>query len=373
MTSKIRALVLISLGALAIGGKSVAQSDAHPRKCGKECGKCLEAIDKGLAYLVAAQKSGGEWAHHVPHQAFISSTALVGLSILAGGSTTKEGKYKDALGKAVKCLTGKIKENGAVNQRGPWKDQEKKGMETWGVVHTTMFLWEVYKKDPSDFLLEKLKALSLRLLELQRDTGGWTHDFTSYAAGHNYSDMVALTNLAVIALVALEKVGINIKKDVFEKVNTYYEKACNEDGGFRYCLEFPDKNYDPKTTWLLSERGRTAGAVFALTLLGKKDSDMVKKAIKYVSADLRNVAVSPLHTNERFEMSYICGALAYLKLTKWAEFQEAVFADILQCQEKSGAFKFDRRTYSNHLLQTSAALITLQMNRGNLVMGQLPD
>jgi prenyltransferase beta subunit len=327
---------------------------------------CAEAVQKGLDFLVSKQGKEGNWDGKVKGSS-ITDTAGCALAILACGLADKEEKYKDALAKATQFLMKSVKEDGSVPQ---------KGMETWGVIYTILYLWEIQKKKPSDEILEKLKLLSGRLAKLQRKTGGWTHDFDSKKAGHSYSDIVAATNYAVMAIKALQNVGISMDGELIDKVGDYFTKVFNEDGGFKYCLEFPDWKSDGKRDWKTSERGRTAGAVYSMILLGKKDSEMVKKGVEYIKAEFAKMMVSPLHLGSTFEHSYLSGALLCQAGTSFTmeEFQETFFDEILKSQEANGCFKkfgYKFQGSTNDFVRTSTALLVLQLRKGNLGISKL--
>jgi hypothetical protein len=56
----------------------------------------------------------------------------------------------------------------------------------------------------------------------------------------------------------------------------------------------------------------------------------LKRSVAYVSEDLANVAVSPLHLGYRFPDSYLACALAWRRLGRWSDFQSVVYPDLLQ-------------------------------------------
>ncbi len=111
-------------------------------------------------------------------------------------------------------------------------------------------------------LKKPLQALSRRLQELQVSSGGWFHGSVPMA---NYSsDMVATTNLAVLALHALGKAGFPTSRKCLEAAFRYNQRLQNADGGFAYGIGHPMKEL------MLSAGGRTA--VACLALLVPRDS-----------------------------------------------------------------------------------------------------
>jgi prenyltransferase beta subunit len=199
------------------------------------------AIAKGLKYLASKQSKKGYWKS-APYQnmdSYIVETALCGLAFLACGDTTTSGKYKKVLKKAVSYLTKYVKKRAKKKggRIGP------KDGETWRVTFMILFLSEVYRKDKSKGLKKILVALKNRLIKLQRKTGGWCHDLRpsvrrmGHGTAYYTEDPVAATNFAVIAISALNAIGIEVLDRTIKKVNKYYKKAKNKDGGFKYGFE----------------------------------------------------------------------------------------------------------------------------------------
>ena len=96
---------------------------------------------------------------------------------------------------------------------------------------------------------------------------------------------------------------------------------------------------------------------------------MVKKSIKYVMSDVENIALSPLHSNMDFGISYLSGALTCYSINKWADFQKTLYPKIVSAQAESGEFNVFRRIKirrSNATTRTAIALIILQLRKGNL-------
>ena len=198
------------------------------------------AVKKGLRFLAACQKEDGSWPASPSHDA-VFDTAVAGLALLSEGSTTRKGRFKEALGKAVKYLTERIPEKGPI-RIAKSTGGEYEHYETCYAAFMTLFLCEVYKKDGGKALGEKLKCLAVRLIELQRETGGWCHDLRNRMARSGdfeyawYSeDLVIATAYALAALVSFERTWVVLMPSrVTYRAYLYLLKVHNKDGGFQY-------------------------------------------------------------------------------------------------------------------------------------------
>ncbi len=153
----------------------------------------------------------------------------------------------------------------------------------------------------------------------------------------NYSsDMVATTNLAVIALHALGKAGFPAKRKCLEAAFRYFRELQSEDGGFAYGIGHPMKEL------ALSAGGRTAVACLALACLGKEKSKVFEKARAFVDRHFRTILRGKVHGV--FAQYFWLSGLACRRMGGkwWKRFQEWVFPALLRCQDPDGRFQLRR-------------------------------
>src|SRR5947208_7678817 len=85
-----------------------APSRAHGEEIPKEY---RETIRKGLEYLAKSQYKDGHW-EGINGEYAIPCTALSGMAFLCEGSTSREGKYRDNIRRAVNFLIDRAQPNG---------------------------------------------------------------------------------------------------------------------------------------------------------------------------------------------------------------------------------------------------------------------
>lgn len=339
---------------------------SHSVNCPKGCEECKEAIERGLELIAKRQKRNGSWKGARYPEGTPFTTAMCGLALLAEGSSTLQGKYQEELKKAVRYLKGKIKPKGLVMSK---KDRS---FETWHVTFVSIFLSEIYRKDKLEDLKEPLARLEKQIERLQRDTGGWCHN--PKKGPPNYSvDLVVLTNFVVVTLVTLKDLGIKVSPKTIKKAIKYYQKVYNKDGGFQYGL---------KHSWVhapRSERGRTAGAIYALSLLAKevpkasaKLKHMIKNATRYITRKVPQIPISPTHGGTKSSINYLSGALLFNNISDgWKDYILAFYPDILGCQDRKGNFNLEGKTRKALRFETALALIVLQLRLGHLQFAKL--
>lgn len=204
-------------------------SVVHTGRCPEGCAACTRVIEKGLAYLLAMQKSDGRWESGQRMDYGFVETALCGLALLAEGSTTRTGsraEIREALAKAVTFLAERVNSEGQL--RDPVREKKlgysMSRLEVWRLSFAATLLAEVYRKDGREDLRPKLEVMRDRLEGLQRVTGGYCHDLHPREIGgagrvfHYSEDLVVATSVAVMALGTLEHAGIPVTRKTLERV-----------------------------------------------------------------------------------------------------------------------------------------------------------
>jgi hypothetical protein len=158
---------------------------------------------------------------------------------------------------------------------------------------TSFFLCEVYRVEQSTKAREALEAIRDFLIKNQGEEGGWSYEnglpevlrpMIGYRPGMSF-----VTHTVTAALVMMRASGLEVEEEVFEKIRVYWGRLQNEDGGFPYYLL--TEKQEERTQWAgqiqldqSSAVGRTAGALWALHLLGQGGNGAFRKAKEYVGA-----------------------------------------------------------------------------------------
>ncbi len=334
--------------------------------------RCRMAVKKGLRFLAACQKEDGAWPASPSHDA-VFDTAVAGLALLSEGSTTKKGRFKEALSKAVAYLTERIPEKGPIRTvKSTGGDYEH--FETWYAAFMALFLSEVYRKDGGEALEAKLGRLVDRLAVLQRETGGWCHDLRNRMARSGdfeyawYSeDLVIATAYALAALESCSR-AVEMPAAVMDRAYRYLLKVHNKDGGFQYGR----LHSWPKA--VESEPGRTAAAVFALTWQGIGTFKGLPRAVEYLEKNFDAIPVSPGHAGNVFSLNYLSASLACRKWSPdlWRRFVDLYVPRILKRRRPGGSIVLGKSHHDREAYNTALALIILQLRLGHLSFGVAP-
>ncbi len=336
------------------GGARPQASKPAPGNSRKEIARALE---KGLAWIASHQNPNGSWGLK---GGVMSYTLVCGLALLAEGSSTRKGKYKDAIRRFLGFVLARLRPDGSFK-----KDRT---METWIASFASLALAEIYLRDRLKGLKKPLQALSRRLQELQVSSGGWFHGSVPMA---NYSsDMVAATNLAVLALHALGKAGFPATKKCLEAAFRYYQRLQNADGGFAYGIGHPMKEL------MLSAGGRTAVACLALACLGKEKSREYKKAAAFVDRHFKTILRGKVHGvfAQYFWLSGL--ACRHMGGSRWKGFAEWVLPALPRCQDPDGRFQLKRFSglvsFGCPYYETPMAVLALLVPRDTFTWASIP-
>jgi len=258
--------LLSALLILQVSGFSQGKRNQQPRgksnqgkkwhtftdKCPKECKTCQNKIKQCLQDI-------NKRAH--------GNLYVCGLAFLAQGSTLTKGTYARKLQEITKQAT-KFVDRGKYNLN-------------WDIAFVTIFLCEIYLKNPSNDLKQRLKKLYTTIEKRREKSGGWAHTFIATCKSKTWKytpDLLACTNFISVGLAQLERCGIKVSKDVKKKLAGYYKKCANRNGTFRYS----SKNRQ-------SEVARTSGAIFAHMLLKWTDSKIYPNAVKCLKKNLKKI------------------------------------------------------------------------------------
>jgi len=223
-----------------------------------------EAIDKGLKYLLANQRADGSWASTESGDRAIAITSLALMAFMSKAEFPGAGPNGAALDKAKDWLLAQAKDapDGYLGST-----MYEHGLailaltEMWGMT-----------QDPKDedAMQKAIKAGVEVIIRSQSAGGGWRYQPTP-TAGHDTS----VTVMVFIALASARQAGVVVPNKTIARVVTYLESATSQKtGGFNYIPTGSSKN---------DTIACTGGGAYAAQLAGKRDSEMVKSALRYLT------------------------------------------------------------------------------------------
>lgn len=370
------------LGACPTPAASAPDSDdAELKKTRAIMAKYQPNIDKGLAYLKKEQRRGGYW--DVGGQNKIPMTGLVGMALLAEGSTPTQGKFSKELDDAVEFLIKRCQKNGMI---GDPTDQEDRHRYMYGHGFCLMFLATVYGEETDAKRRRDLETVLTRAVEFtakaQTSLGGW--GYVSAADGQDF-DEGSVTITQIQSLRAARNAGIPVPKNCIEKAYEYMNKSTTitmpnadkkkEEGGVVYSLRHGVGGG--------ARPALTAAGVACRFNAGDYSSEYVVKWINYLN---RNVININRGGGRRFghdeytlyylsQVVYILGEDRHAKmrpdlddkdLIKWSRFREVLFANLAQSQQPDGSWQGG----VGAVYCTALYLTIMQLDKANLPIYQ---
>jgi len=217
------------------------------------------AIEKGFAYLIASQKPNGSWTRD--DGAYdIGGTSLGLMAFMVKGHFPGFGRYGPQLNKAKDYLLTKAKEStsgvvGGMYEHGLFTLALS---ELWGMTHNV---------EDNKVIQEALEKAVAVILRAQSPLGGWR-----YTARPDAGQDTSVTATVFIALASAQQAGILVPTETIDRLVGYLrEQVWNETtGGF---------GYQGKSGTTIA---CTAGGAYAAQLCGKRDTEWVGAAIRYL-------------------------------------------------------------------------------------------
>jgi hypothetical protein len=258
-----QAAILTVAGSVA-GSATAASDDGRAR--------WDESITKGLDWLSRTQSSRGQWNTQVYPTAM---AALAGTAMVASGSTTTQGPYSKAIGRASDYLISKSNNNGLIG------DPQTDSRYTYGHGFAMLMLSQVLGEEGSLDRREDLVDVLTRAVEFsgnaQTAAGGW--GYVSAREGNDF-DEGSTTITQVQGLRGCRNAGIPVNGAVIESAKEYIYGCKNPDGGISYSSRQKGS----------SRPAITAAALAALYNAGDYDSQHVPEMLAYSKETLHDIA-----------------------------------------------------------------------------------
>ena len=252
-------MALCMLGAFLIASPLHAQAPAADVDGAPELtAEASRAIDKGLEYLLAAQKQDGSWDSDGAGLHAVANTSLALMAFMCKGQFPGFGPHAEPLDRGMKWLLKEAKKRpdgylGTVMYEHGFATLALS--EMWGMV-----------RDPEDddAIKEALEKAVEVILRSQNAGGGWRYQ-PQADAGQDTSCTMTVFH----ALASAHQAGIVVPNATIAKVVKYLQSVQDpQNGGFGYTSR--------------SSKGVscTAGGAYIAQLAGQRDTEMVNSAIR---------------------------------------------------------------------------------------------
>ncbi|MBS3820770.1 MAG: terpene cyclase/mutase family protein [Phycisphaerae bacterium] len=217
-----------------------------------------KAIDRGLKFLASIQNDDGSWSRKDGEYS-VANTALALMAFMVQAQFPGEGDYGDKLDKGLDYL---IRESKASADGYLGTNMYAHGLATLALSE----VWGMCSVEKDDDVLRALKRAVEVIRRAQTLQGGWRYN------PRPTEDDVSVTVTQVVALASARQAGIVVPDTTIDKAIDYITSCWHkESGGFRY---MPHRT-NPKFP-------RSAGAVYALQLSGRRDAEQVAAGLRYL-------------------------------------------------------------------------------------------
>ena len=302
-------------------------------------------VTKGLDWLAANQSRRGHWDADGMYPS--AMTGMVGIAMLAEGSTTTQGKYAPNIRAAADFLISKSRRNGLIGD-------DNDDRYTYGHGFGLLFLSQVFGEEEDETRREELIDVMTRAVqfcgEAQTKAGGW--GYVSAKDGNDF-DEGSTTITQVQALRGCRNAGILVPKEIIDKGIAYIHRCAvnNGKGGIQYNIH--------------GGGGRppiSAAAIVCLFDAGEYDDVFVPNLLLYSDQNLANVG----NTSEGFwhYAHYYYSQVKYRQGGRaWEGYRNRLFQRLINDQENDGSWK---QGPIGRVYLTANNLTVLQLDKGSL-------
>ncbi len=341
---------------------SAARADEVPRKY-------RPAVEKGLVWLAKQQHPDGHFSA-ASDQYPTSMTALAGLTLVAEGSTPSQGKYAEALRRAVAFLLDRSRKGGAMDGLlGNPDSPGEAGRYLFGHGYAMLFLATVVddlepktRRQAKD-VLNRAVQFSARA---QTTRGGW--GYVSAKDGGNF-DEGASCMVQIHGIRAAQLAGIPGTQAVLKNAFKYANDSTDAQGGVVYSLASGGGSGRPPLT----------AAALAVGAAPDASAPIAKIWHLYCSKMI------PLTPPARFgydefahyyyaQAVYALGEEGWAKLfpqrkkeerVLWSKYRALVFDQLIQKQQADGSWTSGSAGVGP-VYATAVNLTILQLDKGHL-------
>ncbi len=194
----------------------------------------------------------------------------------------------------------------------------------WVCGFSSLYLMERAVRGKADRAI--LENLARGMEDRQNAEGGWGHG-SSLGLDFYPSTLVVTTYWALFALGGCREQGVAVDEEVLEDGLSLLRRVQAPSGGFPYGGPYYRKGI---------EAGRTSGVVLALTVLGEKDADLFRNAVRYLRRNIDSIPDG--HASPAIHV--LTGALAARVIGEetWKAYQSSVLDRIVDLQQGNGGF-----------------------------------
>lgn len=278
-------------------------------------GETRAAIGQGLEFLAGRQNEEGSFgtAGYARNAAVCS---LVGLAMLASGSTPRRGVHGETVDRLVQFILAQAGDSGFISvpdkaTQGPMYDHG----------FATLFLAQVYGMSPRREIRGALKKGVQLIVDTQNSEGGWRYQPEKKDAD------ISVTICQVTALRAARDVGIFVPSETIDRSVAYVKRAQNSDGGFMYTLEGGESAFP-----------RTAAGVVSLYNAGIHEGKEIDAALAYLEENAPQAGAFDQSSHFLYGQYYATQAWWYAGGDRWKRWYLSVRDPLVAAQATDGSW-----------------------------------
>lgn len=315
------------------------------------------AIQRGLAFLVAAQQPDGSFGKNARErpgwQTYPTAmTALAGLAFLSSGSTPTRGPYAENLRRITNWLLTNCYKTPSHDPGAPGllynpNADELRPMYCHAFAMTYLALIFAQETDPArrETIRNALHD-AIRLTErTQSSDGGWGY------TPNFYEDEGTLVVTQLQGLRTCKDAGIHVPKRVIDRAVTYLRDSTNPDGSVRYRVSASRSN---------TRDGVSCAAIVALWQAGRYDDPLLGRIRGYVERDVLPSRAQDWRYGHHAEyvQYYLAQSQLMLGGESWQRYYSLVSNLLVTEQSRDGSWEGKDR---GDVFGTTIALLVLQM------------
>ncbi len=277
-----------------------------------------KAIERGLDYLLAAQKEDG--SYHGQHGDTVAIASLSGMACLATGHVPGDAKYGKLIERSLDYVLANGDDTGYFGKKGDGK--------MYAHAIATLFLTEVsgmVSKERQAQIDEALPKAIKVILDAQNvkknkwDDGGWRYHPDSHDSDTSCSGWT------LMALRSARLNGAQVPKTAIERAVQYMHRHHHKEKG---CFGYQNQDKCANT---LSGAG-----ILCLELCGRHEDPDSLSAAKYLMSVYREHLLDEEYAY--YGLYYASQGLFQIGGENWKEFSEWMYSSYLAKQRQSGAW-----------------------------------